>query len=68
VSAEGKNGGQVRGQAPAKTHAERKKVLSVSRRQKWWPSKKKANWAPGPCANFQEITMENMPVLPLEES
>jgi hypothetical protein len=45
-----------------------KKVLSVSRRQKWWPSKKKANWAPGPCANFQEITMENMPVLPLEES
>ena len=31
-------------------------------------SKKKANWAPGPCANFQEITMENMPVLPLEES
>jgi hypothetical protein len=52
----------------AKTHAERKKVLSVSRRQKWWPSKKKANWAPGPCANFQEITMENMPVLPLEES
>jgi hypothetical protein len=35
---------------------------------KWWPSKKKANWAPGPCANFQEITMENMPVLPLEES
>jgi hypothetical protein len=31
-------------------------------------SKKKANWAPGPRANFQEITMENMPVLPLEES
>ena len=29
---------------------------------------KKASWAPGPCANFQEITMESMPVLPLEES
>ncbi len=29
---------------------------------------RRKHWAPGPCANFQEITMENMPVLPLEES
>jgi hypothetical protein len=32
------------------------------------PSLKKANWPPGPCANFQELTMESMPVLPLKES
>jgi hypothetical protein len=37
----------------------------------WWPnllpSTKKANWT-RPCANFQEITIESMPFLPLEES
>jgi hypothetical protein len=46
----------------------KKKVLSASRWPKWLPSTKKANWARGPCANFQEITMESMPVIPLEES
>jgi hypothetical protein len=46
----------------------KKKVLSASRWPKWLPSTKKANWAPGPCANFQEISMESMPVLPFEES
>jgi hypothetical protein len=51
----------------AQVPAERNKVLSASRWPKWPPSTKKTNWAPGSCANFQEITMESMPVLPLEE-
>jgi hypothetical protein len=43
-------------------------VLSASRWPKWPSSSKKTKWAPGPCANSQEIAMESMPVLPLEES
>jgi hypothetical protein len=50
-----------------KSRQKEKKIFSASRWPKLLPSTKKANWAPGPCANFQEITMENMPVLPLEE-
>ena len=33
----------------------------------WQSSTKKANWAPGPCANFRKF-LERMPVLPVEES
>jgi hypothetical protein len=42
--------------------------MSASRWPKWLPSTKKANWPPGPCANFQEITMESMPVFPFENT
>ena len=45
----------------------KKKVLSASRWPKWQSSTKKANWAPGPCANFRKF-LERMPVLPVEES
>jgi hypothetical protein len=46
------------------------------KRKSWVPAdgpngrqvQKKQAGPPGPCANFQEITMESMPVLPLEES
>jgi hypothetical protein len=50
------------------TPSRKKKVLSASRWPKLLPSTKKANWAPAHAQNFQEITMESMPVLPLEES